>query len=158
MERQSKSIATDAVPRRVLTRTDAACLSSFSSLPLLPDETVVFSSSILLPSSTHTFSKSLHLPTKPRERLLFLTDFPRILCIKHDAKGSGTLKVKSECLILRRGTGASRVGNAVGGGGNVLKSIKEKGPKGFAVVSVSTQMIRGLSRRGKSWAMADMLL
>lgn len=114
----------------------------YSSLPLLPDESVVFTSSIVLPSSTHTFSKSLHLPTKPRERRLFLTDFPRILCVKHDSKTTGALKVKSECLILRRGTSSStRTGAMVAGGGNVMKSVKEKGAKGFAVASSQTTYV-----------------
>jgi hypothetical protein len=115
-------------------------------LPLLPDETPIFSSPIFLPASS-VLSKSLHLPgSKARERLLVLTDFPRLLCVKQD-KHTGVLKVKSECLILRRGTGASRLGPLqVAGGGNVLKGVKEKGSKGFSVQTVSSASALARSR------------
>lgn len=127
------------------------------SLPLLPDETPLFSSPVILPSSAaSSFAKSLNLGSRARERLLVLTDFPRLLCVKLDPS-KGTLKVKSECLVVRAGSagGAARVSGGVGtaglgfsaapsiaaGGGNVLKSVKEKGTKAFSVQTTQTTLV-----------------
>lgn len=109
---------------------------SARSIPLLPDEKVVFSTAILVPSSPSIVKSLNPLAKPPRERFLILTDFPRLLCVKQDHKGEGSFKLKYECLIVRRGTG-SGIGSGAGGGANVLKSVKEKGAKGFSVHTVS---------------------
>ncbi|CDZ96937.1 protein kinase [Phaffia rhodozyma] len=112
-------------------------------LPLLPDETPIFSSPVLVPAS-QPIAKTL---SKPKERLLVLTDFPRLLCVKLDSKGTGILNVKYECLITRRGTG-SGIGSGSGGGANVMKGVKEKGGRGFIIQTSHSSRIFLCSRVG----------
>jgi 3-phosphoinositide dependent protein kinase-1 len=114
--------------------------SNRRSLPLLPDEKVLYSTAILVPSSP-SIVKTLNPLSRPaRERFLILTDFPRLLCVKQDPKGDGSFKLKYECLIVRRGTG-SGIGGSAAGGGNVLKTVKEKGAKGLSVHTVRFRLL-----------------
>ena len=130
--------------RRCVTASDQVARVSFAvadrhrsrrSLPLLPDEKVLYSTAILVPSSPLIVKTLNPLSRLARERFLILTDFPRLLCVKQDPKGDGSFKLKYECLIVRRGTG-SGIGGGSAGGANVLKSVKEKGSKGISIHTV----------------------
>ncbi|WWD18183.1 hypothetical protein CI109_102632 [Kwoniella shandongensis] len=120
----------------------------WSSL-LLANERIIFTSPILAKTS----SPSIHLPSfllpAPKRRQLILTDFPRLIVVKDDTNPShgpseedgGGLRIKGECVLVVRPSGATGVSTgSVGGNGvtNRVLDVQEKGGKGFVVQTPGT--------------------
>jgi 3-phosphoinositide dependent protein kinase-1 len=102
---------------------------------LLRNETVLYSSPI------HSRSASL-FPLAPKKRILILTDFPRLVCVKEDPTGGEHHKVKAECVFLSRRSAASIEERGMSGGAvNLVTGVVPKGSKTLIVQTVSDKLV-----------------
>ncbi|PWN26947.1 hypothetical protein BDZ90DRAFT_233029 [Jaminaea rosea] len=93
---------------------------------LLPSESLLYASLVI-----HKKTGTANLQSK--RRMLLLTDFPRLLCVKEDAV---SLTVKSEVLLAQpraRDRDRDTAAAAAYSSPNVMLSVEQKGARGFVV-------------------------